>query len=262
MTRHSAICLSLSSRTFVWAASWSWCFVFCFFFKTAPWSYVYWFILQNPILEVAKAVNIVKEWVKHQTVYEFGNESIQKTAKIPLANVLRSIKLCASAQMQGERFACLSLRLHCFTRWCWVMVHARWFPVDVEQWQPSVKIWWEWKGPFVWKTGGGGVPPLFSLRLKAYHTRAEIWHHHFVSHLAVTSRATRSVTQRLPSPSVDLNSNMSVSAVLRARPGATARKYILFIHLFILLRNRNLASMLVLINGYGDTQPYSSQANK
>lgn len=128
--------------------------LFFFLFKTAPRSYVYWFILQNPILEVAKAVNIVKEWVKHQTVYEFGNESIQKTAKIPLANVSRSIKLCASAQMQGERFACWSLRLHCFTRWCWVMVHARRFPVDVEQWQPSVKIWWEWKGPFVWKSGG------------------------------------------------------------------------------------------------------------
>lgn len=148
MTRHSAIRLSLSSRTSELQVD-----LGVLFFKTAPWSYVYWFILQNPILEVAKAVNIVKEWVKHQTVYESGNESIQKTAKIPLANVLRSIKLCASAQMQGERFACLSLRLHCFTRWCWVMVHARWFPVDVEQWQPSVKFWWEWKGRLCGRVG-------------------------------------------------------------------------------------------------------------
>lgn len=62
--------------------------------------------------------------------------------------------------------------------------------------------------------------------LKAYHTRAEVWHHHFVSHLAVTRRATRSVTQRLTSPSVDLDLNTSVS-------GATARKCALFNHLSV-----------------------------
>lgn len=64
------------------------------------------------------------------------------------------------------------------------------------------------------------IPPS---SLKAYHSRAEVWHHHFVPHLAVTWRATRSVTQRLTSPSVDLHLNTAVS-------GATVRKYILFNH--------------------------------
>lgn len=64
-------------------------------------------------------------------------------------------------------------------------------------------------------------PPPSSL--KAYHSRAEVWHHHFVSHLAVTWRATRSVTQRLTSASADPHLNTAVS-------GATVRKYVLLNH--------------------------------
>lgn len=105
----------------------------------------------------------------------------------------------------------------CRGSWCRVMFPSARGWCDVEHWQPSAKIWWGQKGHLCWKR----TPPPSSL--KAYHSRAEVWHHHFVPHLAVTWRATRSVTQRLTSPSVDLHLNTAVS-------GATARKYILFNH--------------------------------
>lgn len=130
------------------------------------------------------------------------------------------------------RLSSSSFELHCvnclFARWCWVMVHAHRFPGalesgDVEHWQPSVKIRWG-------RTGSFGLKGSFASSLKAYHMRAEFWHHHFVSHLAVTCRGTRSVTQRPESASVDLNSNMPVSAALKTSTWATARKCILSTH--------------------------------
>lgn len=55
------------------------------------------------------------------------------------------------------------------------------------------------------------LPPSWFC-FKTHHGGAGIWHHHFVSHLAATSRATRSVTHRLLSPSADFNLYMSLSA--------------------------------------------------
>lgn len=173
-------------------------------------------------------------WIKHQTCSL--NSSIRlalpcwRSTQTPLANVSGSIKLCVSAHMYGNVSS--SFELHCvnclFARWCWVMVHAHRFPGalqsgDVEHWQPSVKIRWG-------RTGSFGLKGSFASSLKAYHMRAEFWHHHFVSHLAVTCRGTRSVTQRPESASVDLNSNMPVSATLKTSTWATARKCILSTH--------------------------------
>lgn len=119
--------------------------------------------------------------------------------------------------------------------WCRVMFPSALGRCDVEHWQPSAKIWWGQKGHLCWKR-------FFFLpsSLKAYHTRAEVWHHHFVSHLAVTQRATRSVTQRLTSPSVDLDLNMSVS-------GATARKCSLFNHPSVFWGSKSRGKVWLLI---------------
>lgn len=146
--------------------------------------------------------------------------------------------VCVSAQVYDEHCASSSFELYCvnrlFSRWCWVMVHAHWFPGAPRwgrgggmggHWQPSVKknVWCGWKRLF-------GLKSSFAFSLKAYQMEAEIWHHHFVSHLAVTCRDTGPVTLRLASATADLNSNMPVSATLITCTWTTTSKCIPAIH--------------------------------
>lgn len=126
---------------------------------------------------------------------------------------------CTVSSVQCHHLSC-TLSSACFPgdAESWFMLSWISTVGNVEHWQPSVKnkclirmktVIWDEKHPL----------------LTAYQKRAEIWHGHFVSHLPVTCRDIRSVTQRPAAASVDLNSNTSVFATLTTCTWAKARFY-------------------------------------
>lgn len=133
---------------------------------------------------------------------------------------------CASSSLEPRRVNCLFCQV--FAESCF---NDRWFPGawhwwDEDRWQPTVKenVWWGWKGLFRLKSS-------FASTLKAYQMWAEIWHGHLVSHLAVACKDTRSVTQRPSLDSAALNSNMLISAGLKACTQNPSWKLAAWIHL-------------------------------
>lgn len=133
---------------------------------------------------------------------------------------------CASSSFERYCVNCL------FTRWCWVMVHAHWFAEalqgvavvgDVGHWQPSVTIQWRSKR-VIW------VEKRFCILFKSLSHESWNLTPSFCFSFGFDMQGTGSVTQRPAPASVDLNSNMPVSAALKTCLWDKARKYVPSIH--------------------------------